>query len=126
MSWFKRRIQEKLLEKQPLPVGRAEFHQWAERIIKGAMLPVPVEEQKYVLANTIATNCGPAVAFESDAFFINYLRKAAANQVAIAVRDEIYAEKKARLAAEKQNHSEAVAPLGTDGRVLEIEKFQKP
>ena len=123
MSWFKRRLQEKLLEKQPLPVGRSEFHSWAERIIKAAMLPVPVEDQKYILANVIASNCGPSVAFESDAYFINYLRKAAANQIAVAIRDEIYAEKKAKLAAEKQNNGAVGAPQGTDGKpVLEIAK----
>lgn len=98
MKWWTKR---QLSERRPLPTGRKEFDEWAARIIQAAALTASPESQKYTLANVIANSCGPAVAFESDAFFINYLRKAAANQVALAVRDEIYAEKQRKLEAEK-------------------------
>ena len=97
-----------LLEKRPLPTGVTEFHAWADRIINAAGLISRKEDQKYVLANVICNNCGPAVAFESDAYFINYLRKTAANQVADDMRKSIYADR-------KQSQAAASAPPGTNG-----------
>lgn len=104
MKWLAKR---RLMAKQPLPVGVKEFHAWAERIIAAAGLPSRIEDQKYVLANVICNNCGPAAGFESDAFFISYLRKVAANQVADDMRKAIYAER-------KQSQSAAGAPQGAD------------
>jgi len=101
-------VKKSLLEKRPLPVGVKDFHEWSDRIIKAAGLISKVEDQKYVLANVICNNCGPAVAFESDAYFINYLRKVAANQVADDMRKQIYE-------ARKQNTAAASAPAGTNG-----------
>ena len=121
MTWWPQptvaNIQSELQTKRPLPVGVKEFHEWSDRIIQGAMLPATTESQKYTLANVLVNSCGPAVAFESDLFFINYLRKSAVNQVAVAVRDEIYAKR-------KQNQAAASAPEAPgDGKVLEIKNF---
>lgn len=120
MKWLQKKaiaqVQDELQVKRPLPIGRAEFNLWSERIIQGAMLPAPPEQQKYVLANILVNSCGPTVAFESDLFFINYLRKYAVNQVAVEIREEIYAKKQAAAEAVKQNHSASDAPLqGGDG-----------
>lgn len=101
-------VKKQLLEKRPLPVGVKEFHEWSDRIIKAAGLISKSEDQKYVLANVICNNCGPAVAFESDAYFINYLRKVAANQVADDMRKQIYSER-------KQSQAQPVPPQGTNG-----------
>ncbi len=120
MSWFKiKKIQAEVQQKRALPTGVKEFHSWADRIIQGAGITATVESQKYTLANVLVNSCGPAVAFESDLFFINYLRKSAVNQIAVAMRDEIYASVKARKEAE-QNQSAASAPEGENGKVLEI------
>lgn len=105
MKWG---LKKKLLEKHPLPVGVTEFHAWSNRIIKAAGLPSTIQSQKYVLANVICNNCGPAVGFESDAYFISYLRKDAANAIADQMRRDIYAER-------KQSQSAASAPSGTNG-----------
>jgi hypothetical protein len=102
------KLQRQLQEKRPLPVGVKEFHDWSDRIINAAGLISRKEDQKYVLANVICNNCGPAVAFESDAYFINYLRKTAANQIADEMRKAIYADR-------KQSQAQPVPPQGTNG-----------
>ena len=125
MKWLQKKseisdLQKELQLKKALPTGLTEFHEWADRIILGACLTSTVDSQKYALANIVATGLGPNVAFESDLFFINHLRKAAANQVALAVRDEIYAKKKAAYEAAKQNPAQP-APEAGDGKPLENE-----
>lgn len=92
-------IQEQLQEKRPLPVGVTEFHEWADRIISGAMLTATPESQKFALANTLL-NLGPTIAYETDLYFIHVLRKHAVNQVADAMRAKIRDEVKARMEAE--------------------------
>lgn len=113
MHWFlpfpKRALKNRLEEKQPIPTGIKEFHEWSDRIIQGAMLPATPESQKFVLANIILNNLSPTTAFESDAYFINMLRKHAANQVADTMRNEIRERVKARLALEQQKQAEATA-----------------
>jgi hypothetical protein len=117
-------IRTQLTEKRALPVGLAEFHEWSERIIAGAMLPATVETQKYTLANFLL-NLKPTTAFEEDIYFIHCLRKTACNQVADYYRKEVYAkklEKMAAEAAEKQNSAEVTAPMGADVKVLEVKR----
>lgn len=115
-------IQAQLNEKRPLPTGRKEFNEWADRIISGAMLVADHESQKFALANTLM-HLGPTVAFETDLYFINTLRKFAVNQVADAMRTELRDAAKARLAEqEKQNKAEATPPGAVDGGVLEDKK----
>jgi len=92
-------IQEQLQEKRPLPVGVTEFHEWADRIISGAMLTATPESQKFALANVLL-NLGPTVAYETDVYFIHVLRKHAINQVADAMRTQIRDAVKARMDAE--------------------------
>lgn len=96
-------IQEQLQEKRPLPVGVAEFHEWADRIISGAMLTATPESQKFALANVLL-NLGPTIAYETDLYFIHVLRKHAVNQVADAMRAKIRDEVKARMDAEANDN----------------------
>lgn len=114
----KRRIAKQLTEKRPLPIGVTEFHVWADRIISGAGLPADSNSQKFALANDLM-HCNPNTAFETDVYFIHRLRKYAVNQVADAVRKELHAEAKERLA--KQNPAEVTPPRAEDGKVLEID-----
>lgn len=102
MKWFTKR---KLTEKQPLPVGVAEFHEWSDRIISGACLPATPDSLKFALANLVI-NLPPNVAFEEDVYFIHSLRKAAANQVADFVRTEI----RDRVKKEKEQNTANVTP----------------
>lgn len=104
----KARIQKELTEKQPLPMGRAEFEAWSIRIINIAQIPgATVKSQQFAIANTLM-HLGPTVAFEADAYFANTLRKFAVNQVADAMRNEIREFEKARLLEEEKHKGEVV------------------
>lgn len=87
-------------EPRPLPLNRPEWEDWSERIISGAMLVADADSQRYSLANMLL-HLGPTESHKPDAFFIHSLRKFAVNQVAVAVRDEIFAKVKARDEAAK-------------------------
>lgn len=86
----------------PLPVGRAEFNTWADRLIEKAGKFADERSMKYALASQII-HLPHDVAFKRDDYFVNSLRKAAANQVASAIFQEIkmqQAEESAKAAAE--------------------------
>lgn len=89
-----RRLIAEMTEKRPLPLGRAEFEIWSDRIIAGAMIQADVASLKYALANMIM-QLQPTEDHKDDAFFIKSLRKVAVNQVADAIRQEIFAARKA-------------------------------
>ncbi len=98
-------IVDQMAEPRPLPLGRAEFEEWSDRIIAGAMIEGSDEEpealiegQKYALANMIM-HLGPTESHKPDAFFIHSLRKVVINQVAHKVFTELHAKAKARGAA---------------------------
>jgi hypothetical protein len=102
-------IVEKLNEPQPLPMGRAEFVEWSDRIIAGAVIKgcaTQSEEhfknsQRFVLANMLL-HLGPTESHKPDAYFIHSLRKVIINQVAHEIATELRDEAKARLAKEQQ------------------------
>lgn len=91
----KEEIVAQMTEPRPLPMGREEFEQWSERIISGALVPADNKSLKYALANLLM-HLGPTESHKPDAFFIHSLRKFAVNQVADAIRREIYDERKAQ------------------------------
>ncbi len=100
-------ILDQLNEPRPLPMGRLDFHEWADRIISGAILPggkddqdTFIESQKFALADMLM-HLGPTESHKPDAFFIHSLRKFAINQVADAMRKELRDAAKARLKAQE-------------------------
>ncbi len=93
-------IVDQMNERRALPTGMQEFHEWADRIISGALLSADVESQKYSLANMLL-HLGPTESYKEDAFFIHSLRKFAVNQIADAVRKDIHEQVKSRLAVEE-------------------------
>lgn len=94
-------INAQMREMRPLPMGRADFDEWAERIISGALVPgAAYEDQVFALADLI-THLGPTESHKPDAYFIHCLRKFAANQVAVTVREELYYKKHPEKYAEK-------------------------
>lgn len=107
-------IVDQMNEPRPLPMGLAEFEEWSDRLIAGALIPGgesdPVvfhESQKFALANMLM-HLGPTESHKADAFFIHSLRKFAVNQVADSVRKELHEAAKARTAAiEKSKEQEA-------------------
>jgi hypothetical protein len=94
-----------MYELRPLPMGRDDFFIWTDRILSGAMLPCDPNQDKeifedslrYVLANMLL-HLGPTESHKPDIFFIHSLRKAAVNQVADALRRELFEKGKSRLA----------------------------
>ena len=94
-------ITDQLLEPRPLPMGVKEFHEWSDRIISGACIPGATErDQKFALAGMVM-HCKPTESFIDDGYFIQSLRKVAANQVCHAMILEYKAEQQ-KEAAEAQ------------------------
>lgn len=93
-------IVDQLNEPRALPMGRAEFDTWSDRIIAGALVSADRSSQRYVLANMLL-HLGPTESHKPDAHFVHSLRKFAVNQVADEIRKEQFAEAKARTAAEE-------------------------
>lgn len=97
-------ISEQLTEPRPLPLGKAEFYEWADRIIAGAMIPgdpgvsseIFMDSQRAALADMVM-HLGPTESHKPDAHFIHYLRKVAVNQVCHAMKMEITAQVKKAL-----------------------------
>lgn len=117
MSWFKfgrAANRAELTKKRPLPLGKAEFHAWAENIIAGAYIPGATSESiKFALANEIM-HINPTEDQECDLYFIKKLRKFAANQVADDVRRELYENKMAREAAEEEAKKSKLSVVETN------------
>lgn len=97
-------ITAQMLEPRPLPMGRSQFHEWADRIISGALVSADIRSQKWALANMLI-HLGPTESHKPDAFFIHSLRKAAVNETADAMRKEFKAEKDAEIAAQTEAES---------------------
>lgn len=106
-------LTQEMLEKRPLPIGRTQFNEWSERIISGSMVDATEDSLKFSLA-AMLMHLGPTEAFREDGYFILSLRKAAVNQTAHAMMQEL------KEAQEKRKHAEDTAPkLGVvDGPVL--------
>ena len=110
-------IADQLIEPRPLPMGRTEFEEWSDRIISGTLLTADTNSQKFALANLLM-HLGPTESHKPDAFFIHSLRKFAVNQVAEDVRQEIFAARKAALAAEEAEKAKVVSITGAKDEVL--------
>jgi hypothetical protein len=101
-------------EPRPLPLGRAEFTTWSDRIISGALVDADKDSQLFCLANMLM-HLGPTESHKPDAFFIHSLRKFAINQVADTVRKELHETRKAALAAEEAAKSDEQKAVEADG-----------
>lgn len=103
-----------------LPMGRTAFDEWSDRIISGALIPGGEEDkeafydsQKFALADLLL-HLGPTESHKPDAFFIHSLRKFAVNQVADAIRRELHAKGKERMAAKEKKQMESEGLSETD------------
>lgn len=92
-------------------MGMAEFEIWSDRIISGALCPADIMSQKFALADLL-THLGPTESHKPDAYFIHCLRKFAVNQVAVAIRQKLYEEKKAMDEAKMTPIEKAIADTG--------------
>jgi hypothetical protein len=91
-------------EQFTLPVGKTEFNEFADRIIAKAGQFADRDSMVWALAMELI-HAPPTTQF-SDEYFIQRMRKAAANQVASAVVNEIK-EKQAEEAAKRQAEATA-------------------
>ena len=103
---------------RPLPVGLTEFNAFAARIIAQAGAFADEDSMKFALATSII-HADASKGSLPDSFFINRLRKAAANQVASQVFQDIKAKQQAAQEAAKQ---QAEATPSTEVVVLNVEK----
>lgn len=100
----------KKLEYKALPLNIPQFQEWSERIIAAAQLPTKnVETQKFALAGMILQT-SPTEFFRPDEYYIGLLRKAAADQLATQVIQDMQKERLERI--EKQKLSEATQNKG--------------
>jgi hypothetical protein len=109
-------MQGALLERQALPIGRSQFTEWSDRIIKAACVEASERSLKFSLASMIM-HLGPTEAFKEDAYFVLALRKAASTQTAHMMLQEIKEEQE-----REKKQAEATAPnlqVVDGGRVLE-------
>lgn len=78
---------------RPLPIGVTQFHEWSDAIIRLAKVEADPESQKFALAAMLA-QLPSTEAYKSDAYFANALRKAAVNQTAGHIMEEIKTARK--------------------------------
>lgn len=94
---------------RPLPVGRAEFEEFAARLITKAGAYADEDSMKFVIASTIM-HADSSKDSLPDSYFLARLRKLAANQVAATICNEIKEKQLAAAVAAKQE-AEATAKL---------------
>lgn len=99
-------------EPRPLPMGRREFDEWADRIISGALVPNAIPASQRAAIASMILHLGPHESHKPDAHFIHALRKGAVNQVAHAVFLELQDEAKKRTAEEEAEKLKAVEASG--------------
>lgn len=93
-----------LLERRPLPIGRTQFNEWADRIIKAAAVEASERSLKQALGHMLM-HLAPTEAFREDAYFALQLRNGAIKQTAHMMVQEIQEQFKA-----EQKQAEATAP----------------
>jgi hypothetical protein len=111
-------ITKEMLEKRPLPIGRTQFNEWADRIMSGAMVEASERSQKWTLAEMVM-HLNPTEAFKEDAHFILKLRKAAVNETCAHIMREIKEEHEAE---KKLAEATATNLAVVDGAVLAEQK----
>jgi phosphatidylserine/phosphatidylglycerophosphate/cardiolipin synthase-like enzyme len=98
---------------KPLPMNIPQFNDWARRIIIQAGLPTNnLETQKFALASMILQT-SPTDYFRPDQYYVDCLRKAASDQVALQVMEDIKIERAKKMAAQNQETKGEATPTLT-------------
>lgn len=91
------------LQLKALPMNVPEFIEWSDRIIEKAQLPTKnLETQRFALAGMILQTA-PTEFFRPDEYYIDALRKTAADQLAMQVIEDLKRERAERLEKAKQS-----------------------
>lgn len=101
-----------------LPVGMSDFEKWSDRIILQSGQFANADSMRFALASQII-HLSPQKSKVPDQYFIRSMRKAAANQIASQVFQDIKArqeeaQRKAKEAADTANQSEATEQVAPD------------
>lgn len=106
MMFLKRKSLE--LIPMPLPMTLPEFNEWSDRIIKQASLPTKnMDTQRFALASMILQT-PPHEFMRPDAYYVYLLKKAASDQCAMQVIDDLKAAK------QKQSQPASEAPTNPE------------
>ena len=110
-----------MLERKPLPIGKTQFLEWSDRIIKASLVEADTESLRFILAERLQ-HISPTDAFMPDANFILQLRTIAVKETAFNIFCEIKSEREKR---KKLAEETALKPLeGIDAGVLENKTVQ--
>jgi hypothetical protein len=93
----------------PLPVGLSEFHAWADDIVELSGKFADEDSLKFAISNNLI-HLPHTVAYKPKQYFVRTLRKAAANQVASQVFQDI---KQKQHDAMLKQQAEATASIET-------------
>lgn len=95
----------------PLPIGRTEFEAWSTRVITGAAVPGLTQDSANLALTSALLHLPSTQSFCSDSFFTHSLRKAAVNQTAYTIMQELDQKQKARQAAAIAEAAKATPPV---------------
>lgn len=114
-----------VLVPRSLPVGMSEFEVWSDRIISLSGQFADTDSMKFALASQVM-HLGAQKSRVPDQFFINSMRKAAANQVASQVFQDIKTKQleAAKAAQEAAKLAEATAQV-QDGQQVANDEQRK-
>lgn len=104
-----------------LPVGMKQFNDWAESIIELSGKYADDDSLRYALASMIL-HSGSDKGSKPKAYFVNCLRKSAANQVASQIFQDIKAKQLEATQAEQKNQ-EATALMDVASNGSEQQKI---
>jgi len=110
-------IQGELLERKPLPIGRTQFDEWSDRIIKAAGVEADITSMKAVLAGMLMT-LGPTEAFKEDGYYALALRVDAIKTTAVCMRQELDEIRKAKFQQQATDTGPVLIP-GQAAGILE-------
>lgn len=110
-------LTKELGEPRALPTGRAEFEEWAERVLSGVTFTADKRSLRFALAQMLM-QIGPVEAFKPDGYFIKALHVAATKQVAFEIGNElkIQAQKEIEADKAKQTIEAAIAKRARKGK----------
>ena len=119
-------ILEQMAEKRPLPMNIPEFDEWSERLISGALVPgADPTSQKFALASMIL-HLPPTQSHCEDAYFIHSLRRAAVNQVCIAIMDDLKKKREAEQATVQAADEALKQAAEATLKRIEATNYKKP
>lgn len=89
-----------------LPVGMTEFDKWAKSVIE--MSPLPYNDSTVFSLATMVLHLPATTNYKSKEYFIRSLHKAAANQIAAGVMQDLKEKQRAAQEAAAKANKEAI------------------